>query len=348
MDLGYKLLNDLTDKNYDVANKAGMDIINNSDIKAFEILNEKSEFIFDFIKEKILKILIKSVNQNNIINLFNFTKIYSIDFKDFVLQPLIISTNKEIEDKFKELIKNGTNEEKTYAIEYFTKIKNPIVLDFAKENIKSDFEPLKIASIKLLKEYQVQELYNLALDKLNNSNDDFEKYEAIEFLTTWGKKEAFDDIYKYYKQSNYNEYIASNLILLKDFNSLIKEDKEEEILNIYSSLLCAMPESISLDEIIFYLNDGLFNYLIELDSDYAILLNYYLSYKLNLILDNEAYSIDLTKEEKINGDKFRKNLNLILECFDQKEIINLFIGSKNINQNIIAKELDENLSNITL
>ncbi len=343
MDLGYKLANNLTDKNYDVANKAGIDIIETSDIKAFQVLEEKSEFIFDFIKEKILKILIKSVNQNNLMNLFNFTKIYSNDFKDFILQPLINYSNDEIEKKFIDLLKNGTSEQKTYGIEFFTKIKNNLSVEFAKSNLTTDFEPLKIASIKLLKEYGEINEFNSAIKKLNSSDDDFEKFEAVEFLTTWGDKKAYDDIYKFYINSNFNEFIASNLILLKDFNHLIKEEKEEDILNIYSSLLLNLPENTSLEEIIYYLNENLLDYLIELDNNYATLLNFYLLYKLDLILDNEAYSIDLTKEEKISGNKIRESLKIVLECFDLKETIEEFINSNNQNQILITNELKENL-----
>lgn len=343
MDLGYKLANNLTDKNYDVANKAGIDIIETSDIKAFQVLEEKSEFIFDFIKEKILKILIKSVNQNNLMNLFNFTKIYSNDFKDFILQPLINFSNDEIEKKFIDLLKNGTSEQKTYGIEFFTKIKNNLSVEFAKSSLSTDFEPLKIASIKLLKEYGEIDEFNSAIKKLNSSDDDFEKFEAVEFLTTWGDKKAYDDIYKFYINSNFNEFIASNLILLKDFNHLIKEEKEEDILNIYSSLLLNLPENTSLEEIVYYLNENLLDYLIELDNSYATLLNFYLLYKLDLILDNEAYSIDLTKEEKISGNKIRESLKMVLECFDLKETIEEFINSNNQNQILITNELKENL-----
>ena len=343
MDLGYKLANNLTDKNYDVANKAGIDIIETSDIKAFQVLEEKSEFIFDFIKEKILKILIKSVNQNNLMNLFNFTKIYSNDFKDFILQPLINFSNDEIEKKFIDLLKNGTSEQKTYGIEFFTKIKNNLSVEFAKSNLSTDFEPLKIASIKLLKEYGEINEFNSAIKKLNSSDDDFEKFEAVEFLTTWGDKKAYDDIYKFYINSNFNEFIASNLILLKDFNHLIEEEKEEDILNIYSSLLLNLPENTSLEEIVYYLNENLLDYLIELDNNYATLLNFYLLYKLDLILDNEAYSIDLTKEEKISGNKIRESLKMVLECFDLKETIEEFINSNNQNQILITNELKENL-----
>ena len=142
---------------------------------------------------------------------------------------------------------------------------------------------------------------------------------------------------------NKNEYYRDYDFLYVQRTDDFSPQNTQDILNIYSSLLLNLPENTSLEEIVYYLNENLLDYLIELDNNYATLLNFYLLYKLDLILDNEAYSIDLTKEEKISGNKIRESLKMVLECFDLKETIEEFINSNNQNQILITNELKENL-----
>ena len=49
MDLGYKTLNNLISKDEALQKQAASEIINTKDIKAYQILSEKGEFLFDFI-----------------------------------------------------------------------------------------------------------------------------------------------------------------------------------------------------------------------------------------------------------------------------------------------------------
>ena len=57
MDLGTKNLNDLISKDDNASNTAAKRILDNCDVESFEKLCEKSEFLFDYIKEKYLKTL---------------------------------------------------------------------------------------------------------------------------------------------------------------------------------------------------------------------------------------------------------------------------------------------------
>ena len=89
MNLGTKNLNNLTDKDFKLQNEAAESIINNRDIKSFEILVQKEDYIFDFIKEKIKRNLIRAVNKDNVLNLFCFLKIYSSEFEEFIINSFV-------------------------------------------------------------------------------------------------------------------------------------------------------------------------------------------------------------------------------------------------------------------
>ncbi len=86
MDLGTKNLNDLISKDDNASNTAAKRILDNCDVESFEKLCEKSEFLFDYIKEKILKNLVCAADKDNFLNTFKFIKIYNIDFEDFIIK----------------------------------------------------------------------------------------------------------------------------------------------------------------------------------------------------------------------------------------------------------------------
>ena len=65
MDLGTKNANDLISKNFEAAKSAAKAVVDTADVETFEKLTQKSEFIFDFIKEKIIKNLCCAVTKEN-------------------------------------------------------------------------------------------------------------------------------------------------------------------------------------------------------------------------------------------------------------------------------------------
>lgn len=338
MDLGYKTLNNLTSKDNKLQKSAASLIINSKDTRAFEILCEKSEILFDFIKEKVVNNLISEVNQNNILNLFSFMKSYSDDFKDFIIKPFIKFNSKEIEDKMFDLIKNGTDNEKIYAVLYFSELKNDSILPFIKEFIKSDNIDLKKNSIEFLKKFNIKDEFNIAVNTLKNSKNDFDKMEAVEFLSFYKDKSSFEYIYNYFIETN-SEYLIFSLLSIKDIEELIKENKEDEILNILSAIFYNFPNSISYDDFSSYLNFSLFDFLMETDNDYIYLLVEYIKNKLSYALNSEEYSIDLDKNSKKQVQESINNLEAFAVEFDRNEaIINTF--DKNVKiQTLVALEL---------
>ena len=346
MNLGNKTLNDLISKDDSAAKEAAIKLLAEKDVESFKILNSKSEFLFDFIKEKILKNLIGAVNSKNCLNLFEFLKVYSPDFKGFILHPLVQFKTPEIEDKMLNFLRSGSDEEKTYATEFFTILADKTKYEKIKANLNADFEPLKIASINYLSNLGFRLEFEESLKILeDNSKDNFEKLTQVEFLAYFGDKKAFEPIYNYFINEDNSYTIANFLLDLKPFLTLIEENKEDEILNILSSIILNFPDSISFEEINYYINEGLFEFLLESENNLSALILFYLKNKTELILEDENYSIDLTKENKKEANIINSKLNNAIQIFDKKETLTLGLNSINYFENILSLEIikEENI-----
>lgn len=346
MNLGNKTLNNLISKDNSAAKGAAIKLLAEKDLESFKILNSKSEFLFDFIKEKILKNLIGAVNSENCSNLFEFLKVYSPDFKGFILLPLIQFKTPEIEDKMQKFLLEGRDEEKTYATEFFTILGDKTKYEKIKANLNADFEPLKIASINYLSNLGFRLEFEESLKILeDNSKDNFEKLTQVEFLAYFGDKKAFEPIYNYFINEDNSYTIANFLLDLKPFSTLIEENKECEILNILSSIILNFPDSISFEEINYYINEGLFEFLLESENNLSALIVFYLKNKIGLILEDENYSIDLTKENKKEANIINSKLNNAIQIFDKIETLTLGLNSINYFENILSLEIikEENI-----
>ncbi len=346
MNLGNKTLNNIISKDNSAAKVAAIKLLAEKDLESFKILNSKSEFLFDFIKEKILKNLIGAVNSENCSNLFEFLKVYSSDFKGFILLPLVQFKTPEIEDKMQKFLLEGCDEEKTYATEFFTILGDKTKYEKIKANLNADFGPLKIASINYLSNLGFRLEFEESLKILeDNSKDNFEKLTSVEFLAYFGDKKAFEPIYNYFINEDNSYTIANFLLDLKPFSTLIEENKEDEILNILSSIILNFPDSISFEEINYYINEGLFEFLLESENNLSALIVFYLKNKIELILADENYSIDLTKENKKEANIINSKLNNAIQIFDKIETLTLGLNSINYFENILSLEIikEENI-----
>ncbi len=346
MNLGNKTLNDLISKDNSAAKGAAIKLLAEKDVESFKILNSKSEFLFDFIKEKILKNLIGAVNSKNCLNLFEFLKVYSPDFKGFILHPLVQFKTPEIEDKMLNFLCSGSDEEKTYATEFFTILADKTKYEKIKANLNADFEPLKIASINYLSNLGFRLEFEESLKILEDkSKDNFEKLTQVEFLAYFGDKKAFEPIYNYFINEDNSYTIANFLLDLKPFSTLIEENREDEILNILSSIILNFPDSITFEEINYYINEGLFEFLLESENNLSALILFYLKNKTELILEDENYSIDLTNENKKEASIINSKLNNAIPIFDKKETLTLGLNSINYFENILSLEIikEENI-----
>ena len=164
-------------------------------------------------------------------------------------------------------------------------------------------------------------------------------------MAYFGDKKAFEPIYNYFINEDNSYTIANFLLDLKPFSTLIEENKEDEILNILSSIILNFPDSISFEEINYYINEGLFEFLLESENNLSALILFYLKNKTELILEDENYSIDLTKENKKEANIINSKLNNAIQIFDKKETLTLGLNSINYFENILSLEIikEENI-----
>lgn len=325
MDFGTKNANNLMSKDKNTARSAANLVVNNSDVETFKILCEKSEFIFDFIKEKIIQNLCCAVNFKNLSNIFNFTKIYNQDFEDFIVQSWINFADEDLTDKILELFENGTNEEKTYAAAYFYHINDPLALEYLNNFAFCEFEPLAQNCARTLKQFNDRKLYNEALEIIRNETvDDFEKYKYVNFLTSYGDINALDGLLYFLEHTYTKGFAVSNILYLTNFSKLIETNKEYA-LKIFDILLGAYPEEISLDTIIDFEVFNFIKYLMgeikKEDNSYIKRLLLKAKYKFNLISREDIYTFDLNKQIK-------KEISSISNFINTSDI-DLFKGLEN-------------------
>ncbi len=329
MDLGTKNANDLISKNEQVSKAAAEAIVNSKDIKSFKCLCEKSEFIFDFIKEKITNKLISAVNGNNIGNIFEFTKVYNSDFENFIVLSFVNFADEDLTDKILETFEEGTDEQKAYAALYFYYINDPLALEYLEKYAFSDFELLSQNCAKTLKKFNDKKLYNKSIEIIkNNEVDDFEKIKYINFLTAYNDKAALGILFDYLKYTGLKGFIAESILYISGLIELADNGTNfYDALNIFDIILDSYPEEISLETVvdfeilnfIKYLSD----YLKNNDDTYTKRVLLKAKYKFNLFSKEDIYTFDLAKHAKkevFNISNFINNIGIDLFHHFEEEL----------------------------
>lgn len=334
MDLGCKNANGLISKNPETAKAAARAIVENTDIEAFCKLVEKSEFIFDFIKEKINISLCHAVNRENLQNIFKFTKIYSFDFESFIVNSWVKFANEDLTDEILTLFENGDDAQKAYAAAYFYRINDSLALEFLEKYAFSDFDPLSQNCALALSKFEDKTFYNKAILALQGNEagidtkfaDDFENFKYVSFLVSYGDKTAFETLFQYLKRTCTKGFTASNILYLTGFVELVQTGKIKEALYIFDNILSAYPEEISLETVLDFnilefvkclykiLNTDT-KYSKDINSSYIKRIILKAKYKFNLISKEDIYTFDLSrdvKKEIINISEYINALDIPL------------------------------------
>ena len=119
MNLTTQNAKNLISKDNEASKKAAQDIVNNIDIKSFQTLCENSQYMFDFVIDKVVKNLILATNTNNLKATFEFSKFYDTQIGEYVNQAWQRFANEELTDKILEFFETGSEEQKIYAAKYF-------------------------------------------------------------------------------------------------------------------------------------------------------------------------------------------------------------------------------------
>lgn len=302
MDLGTKTANDLLSRDFSVAIKACDLLINQKDTESFRKLTDASEFIFPFLKEKINKNLLSRVNIDNYKNLFDFMKIYSSDYEDFIVGGLVKFASQELTDDIYEIFENGSVEEKTYCAAYFSCINDEIALDLLNKYAMSDDDDLAQNCARALSVFNDREIYNKSVDVIKNTSpDDFiDNIKYVNFLINYGDKRCLPLLFEYAKASPVSTCILPDLLGLVSYFELINDSEIDTAVKIYLENLDSYPEILSLSTLEEFEILDFIKYIFDNNKSDPLMSLAILKTKtcFDIFVSDEAYKIELSKNEK--------------------------------------------------
>lgn len=282
------LIKKLTGKNQSDYEPVARQLINTPDINLFEELVKQDDFLFDFVKQNVAKRLQNACNASNYRNLLALMKIYSPFYEDFIVSTLAKFADEDLTDEILEIFENGTDAEKTYAAKYFSHIKDPLALELLREGAFGENEDLAANCAMTLGAFEDRESYAAALKKLN-SDDDFEQFNAIRFLISYGDKNALDAIIDAMEKSSMAENIAGEIPYLVDMMTVLKDKRGLIVLN---NIINGLGEILPLSGVFDY---NLYEVFEKLDNS-VVLLN--AREKFNTLTENDEYLFDEDKNTK--------------------------------------------------
>ncbi len=183
-------LKNLIGKDEKKAAEAAEYLVNNSDVKLFGMLVDKSDFLFDFVRNNVYKRIENVITKDNFKNLINFFDIYSVYYDDFFANIIAMHANESVTDEIFELLEKGTTAQKTYAAKYFSVIPDTVALEPLSNYAFCDDEYLSYNSAEALGQMQDDISFDIALNNLE-SDDDFERLKAVKFLAAYGNNYTF-------------------------------------------------------------------------------------------------------------------------------------------------------------
>lgn len=297
-------LKNLTGKDEYKAKEAAKYLIENSDIDLFRLLVEKTDYLFDFVRNNVEKRINKAINKNNYRNVLNFFSIYSSYYDDLFADILAEHANEDLTDEIFELLNNGNIAQKTYAAKYFYYIPDTIAIELLTKYAFSEDENLSFNSAEALGVMQDDISYDIALGMLQ-SEDDFEKLAAVKFFCAYGQNYPIDEIFKAMNSSKMPENIAGQIPYMVSLLNLIETDStKENALLACDYIISGLGEILPLSDIFQMELYDIVQKLINInntDNNYSGLISVLLLKmysKFVLFTENEEYSFDETKEVK--------------------------------------------------
>ncbi|MDD3238264.1 MAG: hypothetical protein PHV37_09240 [Candidatus Gastranaerophilales bacterium] len=241
-------LNDITAKDEKKALIAAKYLLDNGDVEFFKALVNKTEFMFDFIKQNLAKRLEKSSDENNYKNIIKFFDIYSQDFDETFAIILAKFASENLTDEIFDLLENGTPEQKTYSAKYFSFIPDTIALETLNEYCFCDDEALAFNASQALGKMEDEKSYQKALEMLEDK-DDFEKLKAVKFFVAYAKNAPLEAVFKSMKASAMPENIAGEIPYLVNLVSILDSDHKKNVLITIDNIIGGLGEILPLSQI---------------------------------------------------------------------------------------------------
>lgn len=305
----------ITSKDEKTAVEVITKMINDSDVELFKELLSQSEYLFPFIKENVSKRFEMSLRGSNYQNIFNFLEYYSPDYDRVFASAIKVFGGDAIKPKMLNLIKNGSDAQKTYAARYYEIYPDLFAIRELVSNAFSDNEYLADACAAALGKINEQKSYQTALEKLNG-DDDFEALKALNFFVSYIKNPPMEAIFKALERSGMAENFAGKIAYLTPLPSLIKEDLPNA-LTVIDNILNGFGEILPLSEVFNYELYDVIGMLSEFSEEEhssqiaTIMLRAYA--KFNTICSNDEYTFD---EDKNTKDELNE-INRLLTSFGE-------------------------------
>jgi len=316
MDLGNKLLNELVSKDKNLAAKAASAIINNKDVNAFVTLIEKSDYLFDYVKNNISQKLINAINEKNYKNILNFISYYSPDYEDFIVNSLVKYANEDLTDELSEILEKEAN---PYCALYFSKIPDTIALQTLQSFFDTEDEALLTNCAKALGVMKDEETHQKALELLD-SNDEFEVLKGVKFLVNYNDKNILNNLFNTMYKSAFGENIALEIAYFKDLRTILND---ERALDCFDIIISSLGEIVPLQSVFdLQIYETLADLMQGEISSHAAKILLKAKLKFDMFNENSQYTFD--------EDKNTKN--------EIAEISNLLTK---ISNNLIQKSLEE-------
>lgn len=307
-----KLINDLTQKDEKKALNAAKNIINNKNIGAFQLLCNKSDFLFDFVKRNIKNRIKRVVNQDNHKNLIDLFHVYHEEYADLFMEILSSFANEELSDEIYNLLENGTDAQKKYAAKYFYYIPDTIAQEKLQEYAFSNDVQLAANAAQALGAMKDEKTYQAAIEKLNDK-DDFEVVKAVRFLSAYANQAAIPSILAILDKTSMAENIAAEIPYLMPILDMLETYDENCVLNCIDYILLGLGEILPLYQILDFELFETLQYLISKtqqfpQSNTARVLLRALE-KFNILTSNDEYVFDESKDTKNEINEIYQLLN---------------------------------------
>ena len=305
-------LKNLTGKNPKDFEPVAFDLINKPDEELFCELVNKDDFLFDFVKQNVASRLSKVCNENNYLNLLQLLKYYSPSYEEFIISTLVRFADETLTEKMFNILKDGTDNEKTYCAKFFSYINEPRAVELLKKYSFSENTSLATNCASTLGVLKEKSSYDEALTMLT-SNDEFTVLDGVKFLVSYGEKAALDDIMNVMKTSSFAENIAGEILYLTDLFDLYKKNRNECLYTL-NLIISGLGEILSLAQVFDF---RLFDFLEFISSEpqtsasAVVLVN--AADKFETLTENNEYLFDETKETKqeiLDIKQFLLNLDL--------------------------------------
>ena len=312
-------IKNITSKDIALSKSTIKDMIKTANIADFRMLCENAEYIFSFLKERITRDFVKIINKENLNAVFEFSKIYCYDFEDLIVNSWIKFANEDLTDEILDLFENGTDEQRAYCAKYFSKIQDPLAIEYLNKFAKSDFEALRTNCAIALSAFCDVEVLNEMKNIALNSNDEFEKLRAFNFIVAYGKDKQIKFVLENAFNSPFATNIISNIMDYCDINHLKNILNKETLNKILQLIIEEYPEDIPLDTCYYWNLIDYIKLIYSFNNQFSRNILLMAKIKFEEFNKNDIYTFDFDRNIK----EEIKNIFLYLNSLDI-EIDNLY------------------------